>query len=53
LSFVDTETLLAAQRRPEQYPHLMVRVAGYSARFIDLPPEEQTEIIGRTAQNIA
>jgi len=31
----------------------MVRVAGYSARFIDLPPQEQDEIIGRTTQRIA
>jgi pyruvate-formate lyase len=50
LSFVDTETLRAAQRQPEQYPNLMVRVAGYSARFVDLPLHEQEEIIGRTAQ---
>jgi trans-4-hydroxy-L-proline dehydratase len=50
LSFVDTETLRDAQRRPEHYPHLMVRVAGYSARFVDLPAHEQAEIIGRTAQ---
>lgn len=45
ISMVDTETLLAAMRNPEDYPHLMVKVAGYSARFIDLPHHEQDEII--------
>ena len=52
ISMVDTETLLAAQEHPEQYPHLMVRVAGYSARFVDLPFQEQEEIVGRTMQRI-
>ena len=48
VSMVDTETLRAAQREPERYPHLLVRVAGYSARFVDLAREEQEEIIGRS-----
>ncbi len=52
ISMVDTETLLDAQAHPERYPHLMVKVAGYSARFIDLPAIEQTEIIGRSVQSV-
>jgi formate C-acetyltransferase len=48
ISMVDTETLLAAIQNPEDYPHLMVKVAGYSARFIDLPHHEQDEIINRS-----
>lgn len=52
ISMVDTESLIAAREHPEMYPNLMVRVAGYSARFIDLPPEEQDEIIGRSQQRI-
>jgi formate C-acetyltransferase len=48
ITMVDTETLLAARDNPQQFPHLMVKVAGYSARFIDLPPHEQEEIIRRT-----
>jgi len=48
ITMVDTETLLAARNNPQQFPHLMVKVAGYSARFIDLPPHEQEEIIRRT-----
>ena len=50
ISVVDTETLVAAKQRPEQFPNLMVKVAGYSARFIDLPPPEQEEIIRRSVQ---
>lgn len=48
ISVVDTETLLDAQEHPEKYPHLLVRVAGYSARFIDLEKDEQTEVISRS-----
>jgi pyruvate-formate lyase len=52
ISVVDTESLIDARAHPEKYPHLLVRVAGYSARFIDLPPEEQDELIGRSTQRI-
>lgn len=52
ISVVDTETLLEARAHPERYPHLLVRVAGYSARFVDLTPQEQDEIIGRSQQRI-
>lgn len=45
----DRETLLAAQRRPADYPHLLVRVAGYSARFVTLSREVQDAIILRTS----
>jgi len=50
ISMVDTNTLLHARKHPEQHPDLMVKVAGYSARFVDLNEQEQYEIIGRTAQ---
>ena len=50
ISVVDTDTLLEAKAHPERYPHLLVRVAGYSARFIELSPDEQDEIIGRSMQ---
>jgi len=45
----DKETLLAAQQAPENYKHLLVRVAGYSARFITLSKEVQDAIIERTS----
>jgi choline trimethylamine-lyase len=45
----DRETLLAAQASPEKYRHLLVRVAGYSARFVTLSTEVQDAIIQRTS----
>jgi formate C-acetyltransferase len=45
---VDTETLREAQRHPEQYRDLIVRVAGYSDYFCDLDKFLQDEIIART-----
>ena len=48
ISMVDTDTLLDARAHPERYPNLMVKVAGYSARFVDLPAIEQEEVIRRT-----
>ncbi len=44
---LDVETLRAAQVRPEQYGDLVVRVAGFSTRFVDLSPDEQEELIAR------
>jgi formate C-acetyltransferase len=45
---IDKETLLAAQREPEKYKDLVVRVAGYSAQFVVLAKEVQDNIISRT-----
>jgi pyruvate formate-lyase/glycerol dehydratase family glycyl radical enzyme len=47
-NIVNRETLLAARRDPEKYRNLLVRVAGYSAYFVDLTPQLQDEIIHRT-----
>jgi formate C-acetyltransferase len=44
---VDVDVLLEAQKNPEKYRHLVVRVAGYSAYFVDLPKDVQDEIIRR------
>ena len=46
---VDADTLRAAQKNPEQYRSLIVRVAGYSDYFCDLSKTLQEEIIARTA----
>ena len=46
---VDAGTLRAAQKDPEHYSDLLVRVAGYSAYFIELDHEVQDNIIDRTA----
>ncbi len=46
---VDTDTLRAAQEKPEDYRDLLVRVAGYSDYFVDLDRNHQEEIISRHA----
>ena len=47
---VSRETLLDAQKNPENYKHLVVRVAGYSALFTTLSKSLQDDIINRTEQ---
>lgn len=47
---VSRETLLDAQKHPEKYKDLIVRVAGYSAFFNILSPQTQDDIIARTEQ---
>ena len=47
---VDTETLHAAQRCPEEYRDLLVRVAGYSDYFNDMNADLQADVIARTEQ---
>ena len=47
---VSRETLLDAQEHPENYKHLVVRVAGYSALFTTLSRSLQDDIIRRTEQ---
>lgn len=48
---VDKNVLIDAQKRPEQYRDLIVRVAGYSAQFICLDNAIQDDIIKRTEQS--
>ncbi len=45
---VDNAKMRAAQEKPEELRHLIVRVAGYSAFFVELCKEVQDEIISRT-----
>jgi len=45
---VNKETLLKAQENPERHKDLIVRIAGYSAYFVQLGKPMQNEIIGRT-----
>ena len=47
-NIVDTQTLLDAQKHPENYRDLLVRVAGYSDYFNDMTEQLQNEIIART-----
>ena len=48
---VSRETLLDAQKHPENYKSLVVRVAGYSALFTTLSRSLQDDIINRTEQS--
>jgi formate C-acetyltransferase len=47
-SVVGRETMLAAQKQPDKYKDLVVRIAGYSAYFTELSEELQNDLIGRT-----
>lgn len=47
-NIVDTETLYAAQKNPEEYKDLLVRMAGYSDYFNDMNANLQQEVIDRT-----
>lgn len=48
ISVVGREDLENAVQQPEKYKNLLVRVGGFSARFVELNKEEQQEIIART-----
>ncbi len=48
----DKKVLLDAQKHPEKYPTLMVRVAGYSVYFTDLSTTVQNDIINRTEHHL-
>ena len=47
LNCVSKEQLLDAQKHPEKYPNLIVRVCGFSAKFTSLSPEWQQEVLTR------
>lgn len=49
---IDRQLLLDAQKNPEKYKDLVVRVAGYSAQFTVLAKEVQDDIINRTEHSI-
>jgi len=51
-NIINKATLLAAQKEPDKYRDLIVRIAGYSAYFTDLSPALQAEIIARTEEHV-
>ena len=50
MNIINRETLVAAQKDPQKYKSLVVRIAGYSAYFVDLSPDLQNDLIDRTEQ---
>ena len=50
MKIINRETLVAAQKDPQKYKNLVVRIAGYSAYFVDLSPDLQNDLIDRTEQ---
>jgi formate C-acetyltransferase len=49
---INKSILIDAQKHPENYPTLMVRVAGYSAYFTDLGKDIQDDIISRSEHRL-
>lgn len=52
VNVIDPDTLREAQRRPEEYRNLLVRVTGYNAYFVMLGKEIQDEIIARESHHL-
>ncbi|MHA1580865.1 MAG: glycine radical domain-containing protein [Candidatus Freyarchaeota archaeon] len=52
INVIDAQTLREAQKHPEKYSNLLVRVTGYNAYFVTLGKALQDEIIARTEHPI-
>ena len=49
---VDKEMLLQAQKEPDRFPNLVVRISGWSARFVTLDKQWQDMVIARSCHQM-
>jgi formate C-acetyltransferase len=52
INILDADTLREAQKHPDEYKNLLVRVTGYNAYFVTLGKEIQDELIARYCHQI-